>query len=77
VRQRRKRAACLLKSGLIKLTIRETLAFDALYSKHRTFPIIEAEGSSGIKAEVVFREIAMQVLFLAMLIDTTHSAFEY
>ncbi len=59
------------------MTIREALAFDALNRKRRTFPVIKAEGSSGVKAEIKFREIAMQVLFLAMLISAAHSALEH
>jgi hypothetical protein len=30
-----------------------------------------------IKPEIKLREIAMQMLLAAVLIDTTHSAFEY
>jgi hypothetical protein len=66
-----------LKFGLVRLTIREALVFDALNRKRRTFPVIKAEGSSGVKAEIKFREIAVQMHFFAMLISAAHSALEH
>ena len=62
-----------LKSGLVRLTIREALAFATLYGKHGTFPVCNIAGAV---AEIEFREIAMQVLFGAMLIVAAHTALE-
>lgn len=41
-RQRRKRRACRLKSHLVRLTIRESLAGRTLDGKVRTFPVVDA-----------------------------------
>jgi hypothetical protein len=41
-RQRRDRRASLLRSRLVRLTIRETLASRALNGKVRTFPVMDA-----------------------------------
>jgi hypothetical protein len=60
----------------VRQTIREALAFDTLDGKVCTFPVIEAERCASIEAEIVFREIAMKVLFAAVLINALHAAFE-
>jgi hypothetical protein len=70
-RHLRKRAACLLKSGSISRPVRQPLATWISDSNGRTFPIGKAEGDTVIIAEIKFREIAMQVLLSAMLIDGT------
>ncbi len=77
LRQRINRAARCLKVRLVRQTIRETLAFDTLNSKRRTFPVVNAEGRAVVKTEIKFREIAMQVLFLAMLVSAAHAALEH
>jgi hypothetical protein len=76
-RQRTKRLAAALKSGLVSRPVRETLALSILDGQRRTFPIGNAEGRAVIVAEIKFREIAMQVLFLAMLVGAAHSALEH
>ena len=50
-----------LNSGLVRQTIRETLAFDTLDGKFCTFPIGHAKSSTVVKAEIEFCEIAVQV----------------
>jgi hypothetical protein len=42
-RQRKNRLASLLKSRLVSLTIRQTLASRTLDGKVRTFPIVDAK----------------------------------
>src|SRR6185369_1567563 len=59
--------------GLVRLTVREALAFAALNGKYRTFSIGNVAGRI---AEIELCQIAMQVLFGAMLIDALHAAFE-
>ena len=41
-----------------------------------TFPVIEAERGARVVAEIKFREIAMQMLLAAVLIDAAHPALE-
>ena len=60
----------------MRQTIRETLAFNALDSKHRTFPIGDTEGSPVVVAEIKFREVAVKVLFVAMMVHAAHAALE-
>jgi hypothetical protein len=50
------------------LTIGEALAFGTLNSKRVTFPVIEAQSSAGVVAEVVFGEVTVKVLLGAMLV---------
>ena len=53
-RQRRKRRVSRLKSGLVRLTIRQTLASRTLDGKVRTFPVMDAKGDAVGIAEVKF-----------------------
>jgi hypothetical protein len=55
---------------------RATLARCVLHGKRGTFPVIEAETNAVIVAEVVFRQIAVQMLLGAVLIDAAHPALE-
>jgi hypothetical protein len=41
------------------------------------FPVVKAEGGSGVKAEIKFREIAVKVLLFAVLVRAAHTAFEH
>jgi hypothetical protein len=70
------RAAWKRNDFSVSRPVRETLAFNALHSKRRTFPIVHTEGNAVIVAEIKFREIAMQMLLIAMLIDAAHTALE-
>jgi hypothetical protein len=76
LRQRRNRFAAALESGFVRLPIRETLARRIHNGARRTFPIVHAEGNAVAVAEVVFREIAMQMLFGTVLINAAHTAPE-
>jgi hypothetical protein len=55
VRQRRNRRADRLKSLLVRLTIRQTLASRALDGKVRTFPVVHAHGDTVGVTEIKFR----------------------
>jgi len=70
------RFAAWLKSCLVSRAVRETLAFRTLDCKRRTFPVVNAEGGPVVIAEIKFREIAMQMLFFAMLVHAAHAALE-
>ena len=50
----------------MRQTIREALASCTFYGKLRTFPIGYAEGSTVVKAEIKFREIAVKMFLFAM-----------
>jgi hypothetical protein len=58
------------------LTIREPLASRTLYRKDCTFPIIIAKLYAVIVPKIVFGEIAVQMLFGAMLIHAAHAPLE-
>ena len=47
-----------------------------LHSKRRTVAIIKAKRNAVIEAEIVFSQVAMQMLFATVLIDALHAAFE-
>jgi len=51
-RQRKKRRASRLKSDLVRLTIRETLASRAFDGKVRTFPVADTERNAVAVTEV-------------------------
>jgi hypothetical protein len=68
-----KRFAAKLKFFLVRLPVREALAFTALYGKHGTFPVCDV---AGVVTEIEFREIAVQVLLCTMLIVAPHSALK-
>ena len=59
------------------MAVREALTFDPLEGKLRTFPIGYAECGTVVKSEIEFREIAVQVLFFAMLVGAAHAALEH
>ena len=60
-----RRASCL-GDWLVSRPVRETLALDTLYGKHRTFPIANPECDTVGITEVKFGQIAMQMLFTAI-----------
>jgi hypothetical protein len=66
------RAACALKSELVSIPIRETLAIRRLDCKRRPFPIIVAECGSGVITKIEFCEVAVQMLLGAMLVNAAH-----
>src|SRR4051794_27910184 len=74
--QRRKRPAFLLKSGLVRLTVRQALAGGVLDGARRPFPIVASKCNAVVVAEIVFGKVAMQMLFVAVLINAFHAAFE-
>jgi len=70
------RAARYLKTGLVRLPPHEAFAVCALDRRKRSVDIVAAEPDAVIIAEVKFGQVAMQVLFLAVLIDAAHTALE-
>jgi hypothetical protein len=76
LRQRINLAACALKSGFVSSPIRETLASRVFHGKRRTLTIIEAKRHAVIVAEIVLRQVAMQMLLFAVLINAPHTALE-
>jgi hypothetical protein len=65
-----------LKFGLVRLTVRETLASRAFNGKVRAFPIVDAERNAVRRTEIKFQEIAVKMLLSAMLIHALHAALE-
>ena len=53
-----------------------TLASRRFDRKCRTFPIVHADRSAVVEPEIKFRQIAVQVLFGAVLMDALHAAIE-
>ena len=70
------RADWILKSGLVRPPIRETLALRTFNCKRRTVAIVEAECGSVVVAKIVVSKIPMQMFLAAMLIDTAHASFK-
>jgi hypothetical protein len=75
-RQRIKRPAAILKSGLVSISIRETLAARLRHGNGRTIRIVETEFDPMIVAKVILGKITMQMFFAAVLINTAHAALE-
>ena len=71
-----KRCACALKSAFVSPPVREAPASGVLHGKRRTVSIVITKRNAVIVAEIVFRQIPMQVLFLAMLVHAPHAALE-
>jgi hypothetical protein len=70
------RAVANVKLGLVRPPIRETLAIGVLHCKRGTFPVIETKPDPVIVAEIELRQVAVQVLLGAVLIDASHTALE-
>ena len=75
-RQRTNLRAANLKSALVRSLIREALASRTLNGKRRTFAIAIAEPNAVIVAEVIFCEVAVQMLLATMLIHAAHASLE-
>lgn len=60
----------------MSLLIHQALAFDALHGLDGAVDVAIAELDAVIVAEVKFREIAVQMLLAAVLIDAAHPALE-
>lgn len=58
------------------MTIGETLTLGTLQGNERPNVIVNAHGNAVALAEVKFRQIAVQMVFGAMLIDALHAALE-
>ena len=70
------RAASKRNVGDVRLPVGEPLvlcAFDSLYG---AVGVVEAEADAAIVAEVVFSQVAVQMLLRAVLIDAAHTALE-
>jgi hypothetical protein len=65
-----------LKSGLVRLTIRQPLACRAFDGKDCTFPIVVTEFDPVIVTEIKLCEVAVKMRLRAMLIDALHAALE-
>jgi hypothetical protein len=72
----RARAIWRENSGSVSLPVHQALAFRALHGLHRPVNIAVAELNAVIVAEVKFCRVAVQVLFLAVLVDAAHVALE-
>jgi hypothetical protein len=57
-------------------SVREALALRASERSRRTFSVVNVQCNSMIVAEIEFGKIAMQMAFVAMLINAFHAAFE-
>jgi hypothetical protein len=68
--QRKKRAAFMLKSGLVRLMIGQPFAFAALDRFNRPLSIADL---AIVVAEIEFCQIAVQMLFAAMLVNPAHT----
>lgn len=69
-------AFCLSERGATNPAIGEPLAADALQGIIAAHDVIDAELRAGVVAEVEFREVAVQVLLSAVLVDVFHAALE-
>jgi hypothetical protein len=54
----------------------QALAFDALQEGIGAHLVIYAKAGAVVKAEFEFRNVALQVLFFALVIGTDHAALE-
>ena len=62
---------------LVRLPIREALPFDGLKSVGCALMIIDPKRYAVVVAQVELREIAVQMLALAMLVSASHAALEH
>src|SRR2546425_701523 len=62
---------------LIRTPVGESLPLDGLESVTGAFGVVDPESYAVVVAEIKFREIAMQVLALAVLIRAGHAALEH
>ena len=76
LRQRKNLLACAEKLGLMSEPVRQPLACRTLYCKGRTFSVAVAKFDAVIVAEIVFRQIPMQMLLRAMLINAAHATLK-
>ena len=58
-------------------SIGQTLALDAIQGFGCPLLIVNAEPDAVVVAEVELRQVAVQVLFLAVLIDAAHPSLEH
>ncbi len=65
-----KRFAAYLKSGSVRPSISQALADDASGQGLGAAAVVNAKRSAVVVAEIKFRQIAMQMLFAAMLVPT-------
>jgi hypothetical protein len=61
----------------VRPSIGQTLAFDANRQGLGAHLVIDAKAGAVVVAEFELREIAMQVLFSAVLIHALHAALKY
>ena len=74
-RQRRKRAAWCLNSGLVRPSIGQALADDASGQIFGAHGVVNAK-QSVVMAEIKLRQITVQMLFGAVLVGAAHPALE-
>jgi hypothetical protein len=68
-----KRAALILKSGLVRLMIGQALAFATLDRFDRPFFVADL---AIVISKIELRQITMQMLFATMLVHAFHAALE-
>ena len=56
--------------------IGEALAFTATHRRNRAVGVVVSKSLTKIIAEIIFRQITVQVLFGTVLVDALHSALE-
>jgi hypothetical protein len=74
-RQRRKRSALRRNVFLVRPSIGQSLANDALSQLLGAVTVVNAKRNAVVIAEIEFRQITVQVLFAAILIGAAHTAF--
>jgi hypothetical protein len=62
---------------LMRFFIKQSLTDCTCHYVHRAHIIGITERFATVETEIKFREIAMQMLLAAMLINTTHTALEH
>jgi hypothetical protein len=63
--------------GTVSRPVRQPLAGRITDRKGCTFSIGKAEGGAVIKTEIEFREIAVQMLFIVVLVSAADTALEH
>ena len=78
MRQRKNAFASVLNGRLaVSPPIGEALAFDPAQSNQGALNVSDAKPNTVAVAEVKFREVAVQVLLTATLVDALHAALEH
>jgi hypothetical protein len=68
--------ACLRVLSLVRPSICKALAFDALQEGFGAHLVIHAKARTVVKAKLEFGDIALQMLFVALVIGADHATLE-